>query len=365
MADTELVICNPFGQQMTDVKKFASLDASRQEGNYGEMTLDLFPNFDPTYIQREWRIEYKRNGKMFGETSWIIRHFLNTTNENGENIIRIWARDGMEIVRRTIIPYNNGNPTTQKQAPADDVIKAFMRENRGSLATDTTRDGSAYLSIAGDVHLAPQVTKYDVSMRLCLPLFQEICQDSLKHGTYLTFDVVWINSVQWEFRTYTGQRGINHSFGSGNVVILTSAGRNLATPAYEEDGSDEINFVYATGQGVGNARPIATSQDAASIGASPYGRIEGTVDASSTADATALQAEADSYRFANRVKQKFSGKLQDSDGATFGIDYDYGDLVTVEDQGRSFDCHVDAMHVTVNRDSQDQLDVFARSESYV
>ena len=365
MTPHALVLCDPFGIQYADIRIFANLDVTRKEGDYGEMVLDLFPDFNFKWLKRDWRIEDWRNGKLFGESSFIVRHIKDTTDSNGVRIFRVWAYDSVSLLKRHSIPYNNGTTYTEKQGPADDVLKAIVRENFGSLALDTARDISSVLSVEIDKGLAPQVTKFDFAYRNVLALLQEICNDSRGLGTYLTFDLVWVNGTQWEFRTYINQRGIDHSSDSAQPVIITEGARNLAQPEYDEDGTDEANYVYSLGQSAGNARARGTAYDNARIGISPYGRIEGTVDASNTADATALTAEANSYLQLHRVKQTFNGKLQDSDGAIFGVDYDFGDLVTVQSQRFSFDCHVDAVHAVVNRDNQEQLDVFAKSENYV
>ena len=365
MAEHFLTICNPFGVQMKDVKRFINLDVARQESAIGEMVLDLPWDFDISYLARDWRIEDWRLDKIFCGSSFIIRHFSDATNENGERVIRVWAKDGVSLTKRRTIPYDNGNSYTQKQAPADNMLKAFVRENFGSLALDTNRDISLVLKVEDDKSLGHQITKYDVSDRFVLDVLQECVKDSIGYGYYLAFDVIWLNSAQWQFCTYVNQRGNDLGSTSGKAVILSEAAKNLALPSYEEDATDEVNFVYAVGQAAGNVKARATAQDNARIGISPYGRIEGVVDAANTADATALADEANTGLLAGRVKQMFSGRVIDSYGTQFGIDYDFGDIVNVDSRGRSLDCHLESVHATVDRDNLEQLDMYARSTGYV
>jgi hypothetical protein len=69
-----------------------------------------------------------------------------------------------------------------KSAAADDLIKAFVRENCGPSATDTTRNySSSYWSVAADIGAAPTIAKA-ASRRNLLTTCQEIAQAATQAG---------------------------------------------------------------------------------------------------------------------------------------------------------------------------------------
>jgi hypothetical protein len=287
MAEHILTLCDPTGNPVKDLKRYIHLDVTWQESAIGEMVLDLPPDFDIGLLHRDYRIEDWRMGKIFCDRSHIIRHFQDWTDEQRRRTIRVWASDSVKLLKWRSIPYDNGNAYTQKQAPGDDLMKAIVRENFGSLALDTARDITSVMTVEANKSLGHQLTKFDFSDRFVIDVLQDLVKDSLGYGYYVAFDVVWVDGLHWEFRTYVNQRGDDHSSTSGKPVVLSEASKNLTDPSYEEDGTDEVNFVYAIGQSAGTTKARATAQDNARIGISPYGRKEGTVDASNTADATA------------------------------------------------------------------------------
>ena len=88
-------------------------------------------------------------------------------------------------------------------------MKTIIDANMGSGATDATRDLSSLLTIQKSFSLAPDID-ISYSRRQLLDVLQDIAAYSWKNGTYLTFDIVYTGPGTLEFRTYVGQRGVDH-----------------------------------------------------------------------------------------------------------------------------------------------------------
>ena len=158
------------------------------------------------------------------------------------------------------------------------MFKAILRENAGALATDTARDLSAWLTIAANVSAAPILRSLDLANRTVYDALVEIANASANDAatpTWLGFDIALANQLTGllEFRTYTGQRGVDHRFPGGNPPLLLSpeAG-NLDTVQTGTLYRESVSYIYAAGAGIGPIRATATASDAALIALGPFGR---------------------------------------------------------------------------------------------
>ena len=123
---------------------------------------------------------------------------------------------------------------------------------------------------------------------------------------------------------------------------------NLEQPTITKN-FEAPNYIYAGGQGEGAARVIKTASDTAAMGYSVFNRIELFQDATNAKTDDAVQAEAYSTLLENRWKINMSGKIIDTDGCMYGVDYRFGDKVIFEYEGEAHEAHIDAIHVTVER----------------
>jgi len=107
------------------------------------------------------------------------------------------------------------------------------------------------------------------------------------------------------------------------------------------DRRQERNYAYAGGQGEGTERVIETSEDATRSGASAYNRREVWVDSRHTDESAIIQNRADGAVERGRPVRQLTGRLTETDGFRFGIDYNFGDELTAEAFGYTVDCHLD------------------------
>lgn len=364
-----LVVNDPFGERLGLVTDYESFDVTRSVNNLGTLVFTVpQENYsDDTFpidgLVELWRAPLNGAPSLFLETLWFIREVFKDFR-GGRRIWRITCYDLLYLLgdpdgqRGRIIAYNAGNAFTDKVDFADDMAKTLIRENLGTLAADTDRDLSAYLSVAADAGLGALMRKSDMSRRLVLPVLQEIAEASAAAGSYLAFDIVCVTppsqgTVSLEFRTYTGQRGQDHRFSSGVPVLIGPDFGNMDEAEFGRSHTAEANYIYARGQSVGNIAAIEPASDPARIGISPFNRRETLVDAGSTLDLEALQAEANAGLRAGRPRQMLDARIIDSDQARLGVEWNWGDYLPAQVDGYTFDCRVESIDVRFSQNGEE------------
>lgn len=349
-------LSTPAGVRIKLIDLFLRLEYVRVLNNVGVLKLALPFDFPLAYLQIDGRLEVWRHLPggvkiLDTETVWLIRDVSKRLAEDGRRYIEIIAYSAVELLRRRIVAYAAGSSQAGKTDPADDIMKAIVRENLGSLATDTARDLSAWLTVQADAGAGASVTKL-FSRRRVLAVLQELAQASAEAGTPLFFDIVAPSVGSLEFRTFTGQRGIDHSASEAKPVVLSPASGTLTDVVRRFDYSSEENYIYTGGQGEEAVRTIVTASDSSRIALSPLNRCEGWVDARNTAD-SGLAAEAQAGLRSGRPRQVFSGKIVNTEAVQYGREWGFGDRVSGEFDGEVVDALIDKVQVVVENGAED------------
>jgi len=362
VADYQVALLDPYGTPLAQLEGFSSLDYVRVVNDIGALTIMLPEIYDRylfagTDVRVDNRIEvYRRigSGSFYRDmdTQWLTLKGNKILNDRGERLTKITCVDLMQLLTRRIVAYNSGTAQASKTDQADDMMKAIVRENFGSLATDTDRDWTAYLTVEADFALGQSLSK-SFSRRKVLQVLRELANASYQVGTYIAFDIVATSQTTMLFRTFSGQRGIDRRHPSGiNPLILGPEFGNLANVDRGYDHTNEITYAYAGGQGEGASRVVGTSSDTTRIGQSPFGRIEGFADARTTSDATQVQDEARSLVKGGVPINTFTGRIIDTPSTIYGLHYGLGDIVTANFEGESIDCYIDKIRVRVTQDGE-------------
>lgn len=358
MTDYQISLIDPFGaSQLAILDGFFSLDYARVVNAVGALTIVLPSTYDDILfsgndIIKDNRIEVRRsiNGQSYyldTDTQWLVVNGLKTLSGNGSRTTTIACVCANHLLKRRTVAYASGSSQAEKTAVADNLIKAIVRENLGSSATDTARSWASYLAVQADLSLAPSIGKA-FARRNVLQVLQEVALSSYQAGTYLAFDIVAVSQSQLEFRTYIGQRGIDHRWPTSTSPLLFGAEfGNLTDIVRGYDHSEEVTYGYAGGQGQGASRAIGTASDATRIGQSPFGRIEQFGDARQTSNATLLADEADMIVKNGLPKNTFEARIIDTPQATYGLHYSFGDYVTAVFEGESIDARIEKVRVQV------------------
>lgn len=358
----EISLLNAFGTRLTYIPDFLSLSYARRVNDVGSLTMTVpYSKYAPLLYDANGellpdnRIEVRRsiNGALpylDGETVWFIRY----AQDNIEGVLTLTCEDTISLIARRIVAYAAGSSQAAKTTAtaADNLIKTVFKENMGTSATDTARDWSAYISVQANLTLGQLVTK-NFAWQQLLSTLQAMAQDSTTRGTYIAFDIVSLGggTAGFEFRTYSGQRGVDHRYPTSTApIILDAQLGNLTDVTRTFDIRDEKTYIYVAGQGEGSDRATATASSTTRIGLSPFGRIEGFQDARNTADSTSLTGEANDALRQARAKRLFSAKYTPTEGIIYGRDFNWGDQVTCQYKGALINCFVDGVQITVGQE---------------
>lgn len=305
--------------------------------------------------------------ELEGNTCWFIRKFDQYDGPGGESLIDLTAYNANYLLDGPIIPYGVGNtsvPGSVKLAPGDDMMKAIVRENLGSLASDTDRSLAGYLTVAANAGAGPTLLK-EFSYRKVLETVQEVaeaCLLSSASPTWVGFNTT-VNPANGllTFRTYIGQSGTDRTTGSERLVISTAAG-NLINSRYSQDWSEARTVVYAGGQGVGEVRAVLEVEDTDATALSVFNRRELFVNSGNSADTDALTSEANAALRANGVKRVFTGDISETESTLYGIHFRMGDLVSADYRKQGFDARVSRIHVHIEN-KEDKVQASLRSDN--
>lgn len=349
-------IADAFGVHLIEVANYSSLDyiLNCAPGGIGVLELELPRSFDASLLKEDgrigvWRSIDGRPPMLDNGAIYLIRHI-----DYGPQSIRVRAYHATSLLDRRTIAYDAGTAYTSKGPDyADDLIKAFVSENLLSGIVGADRDGvetyadvSSYLTTQADLSLGAVVSKAGTRRRL-LDVCIDLANASTTAGTYLTFEIYAPTERTLELRTATTQRGVDRRSGTANPVILSELRGNLENAHLVIDYSEAASMIIAGGQGEEENRLIGTAFDAPRAGVSPFGRIERFRDAANVATQAAVDDEADSQLRASRPIVYASGDLIETPGLMRGIDFDLGDMVTVEIAGQQYDVRLDLIRESV------------------
>lgn len=370
MIDYVAVVMDPLGTRLATVPDFVGLTYVMRcdPGGVGALELTVPPSFDLSLFFIDCRIAPYRsiNGRAPVHDNGAI-YLARKLTINPDDTATITAWHATSLLARRHILYFAGTSYTNKSAvPADNLLKAFVRENMGSLVNTTDRRGddtqanvSAYLDIQADLSLGPSIAKA-AAWRNLLEVCAEIAEASATAGTYLTFEIIAPTERTLELRTYTDQRGVDRRAGTQQEVIFSLDRGNVENVTVDEDHTEEVTFAAAGGQGEGADRLIATAMSTTRAAISPFGRIETWIDMTNVADSATLQDDADAGLSAGRPIITMTADVVETPATTRGLHYDLGDLVTAGRCGRSYDCRIDAVQVEV-RGGQQRSKIALRS----
>lgn len=338
-----------------------SMQIGWKESDVSKLTLEIpteaLGNLAPL-ISRDWQIEVwrsvdGRSPTLVASTLWLVLRKLRIIR-NGVTQLKIEAYSLNVLLRRRIIAYPSGTSYTEKQGFADDVIKAFARENFGILANIARY--WPQINISPDRALGGFV-RIEAARKQLLEVMRDCAEASYTDGTYVAFDLTWDPSGGYLFDTYIGQRGADHRFPNGANGPLLIPESSLEDIEIDENWIEEANYIYAVGKGSGDARPVQIAQDPTRSGASIFGRIERVQDVSNVAHPDALAAEAAAALEQGRPRLGFKARLRDASSLRFGVDFNGGDLISSQALGRTFTTRLEAYGLQMQAGRPEKVDL--------
>ena len=351
------------GTKIGVIQSFISLEYVRTENAIGRMVLTIprglynYEGFEVGQIFEIWRDKHG-SLELQNETAYFLQDWEFFTNENGEEYVRLNCTDANWLLDTAIVHAAAGSANAEMTAKPDDMMKAIVRRQLG----ETAEAERQKITVQANVSAGGASISKAFAYRNVMTVLQELADIAKENGVYLAFDVVRAAAATFQFRTYAGQRGTDHSRTSGDPRLVGKQYGNLSEATFGTYRSDERNWVVVAGQGEGDARTRVYRWNYPRIGASRWNRREYFKDSRDDATTALLEADGDAALNEFRPRQVLTGRLHDTYGMMYGVHYQFGDILTAQAFGYNVDCHVSSVSVTVDQDGGEQIDVRLRGE---
>lgn len=348
-----LLAPNTIGQGNTNPNTITSLSITRTTNDIGTLVVTYGKRLDPRLLSIDNLLLVYRmtsaGSRLITDTAWIIRRIRFSLSSDGVETTEITAYSGNYLLTTRGIAYYSGSAqASRNQVFADDMIKSVVAQNIGGSATDAARNVASFV-VAGNNSAAGTLSKSFAWRNSVLSVCQEIANDSAINGTYVAFDVTMPTIGTWLLQTFTGQRAIDRRVPGGKSPLLVGPEfGNVAEVEIAYDQTETATFAYALGQDIGVRRQVG-SYATSGTAYSQYGRREVMVDARYTPSLSFdfLTGEARAALWERRPKQIMRARILDTPTCRYGIEWSWGDYVTVQAFGQSIDARIDAVSIRV------------------
>jgi len=346
-------------QSRTLLTNILYLQATRVVSGIGSFTLRVPATFDTGLAQIDnmiqvWRAPQRSRLSLWG-VYFIRRRAFSTSGAH--ETIELGGPCINDLLRRRIVAAYAGSSQAEKTDFADDMMKEIVTEAIADGVAPAPDAGTRVwndLSVQADVSNGPTLTmSFAWANLLTLSgggALADIAKASREAGTEVFFNVAPSNlsatSIDFEFRTYTGQPGTDRTIAG---VTFDQVKGNMGSPSLTEDYTEEVNYVYAGGQGEGISRNVRQVYDSDRYGLSQWNRCEGFADARDEGTNNGVDAIGNDALSLGRPIRRFSMTPLDTIGAVFGTDWDVGDKVRARYRGEEFDSLIRGATITLDR----------------
>jgi len=284
--------------------------------------------------------------------------------EADSRIFTSYSRGLLDLInRRSVRYYADTDGSAKGPAPADDVIKDYVRENAGALAT--TANGRLSDGVTPGLTVAPnlgQAAVYEGAHAWKNLL--EACKD-IGEPHNIDYDVAWLGGTSFEFRTYFPFKGTDRTAGTPEAVIFGVQQGNYSNPSHTFSRTDEITSCLVLGPGEGPLRDTTLVNSPRTID-SPWNLIEQDQNANTEDRLNALIAIGNEVLHEKRAMFNFTFDPIQTTHSAYGKHYFIGDLVTSMMLGVEFNVKIIAVNIALSDNQervtfelQEQTDEFA------
>ena len=350
------------GNRLHVTERFRTAVVQHQVNLPSTLTLGLYElspeaqflenNLDAIIELRRWDATAQLNWY----TEYVGFHRTNqlewTTADN--RIFTSYSRGLLDLIKRRSVRYfSDLNCGLPDPAPADDVIKALVLANAGSLALTTNgraTDGvTPGLSVQALTSLAPNY-QGDHQGKNLLEAITDIGPPNKTD-----FDVIWggpSSPTTFEFRTYYPHRGTDRRASSALPTVLAPNFGNLSNPSYTRSRTDEVTSAVVYGA-LGDVT-LATASD---ISETPWNVYEADVDARGEDRAQALTNRANQMLFDKRAVTSLKFDVIQTPSSFYGKHYFLGDLITVRFSNVSGDVKIKGVTLSIDPGRGEQITI--------
>ena len=321
----------------------------------------------PDSILDIWRWDGSGIRRRPMQTQWLLRKRTKQLDSSGERTITLECVDLMDLLNRRLIAYPDGDSHTTRSGTCEAVVKAIVTDNLITSAGNhpSGQSWSNWVSVEASYARGASVSDSSPWGNV-LSTIQDLCQGSYQaNGTFIAFDFEIVATLAYQFRIYTGQRGVDRSLYGQKPTIISVDGENFSDATYEEDYSSAYSAVIETGQGTGQLQTVRTVTDPNLISLGPFACFEAQDSSANSSNTTLLTCQGQTYLRANRPQAPFNGTLKQNASFVYGRDFEFGDLVTVQFGKSSFStARVDTLSVAVDDKGAETISVTVTGELF-
>lgn len=348
---------------INDITEFFSLDYILAYHTVTKLTLIVPNNSSNVKIRKDTRLAVMReipglSPYLHGGTIWFVR-WINTTID----VITIIAYSSLYLFGSPggfgsgrVAAYKDGNAKAFLSGSSDDIMKTIIRDNylAASISTDRVIDDTqagvdltAYLSVAPNDGIGVSIDK-SFSMQPILPLLRDIHFSSVELGTATFFNLQSSIASEMTFVTTITTPNTDRRDTTANPVIFEDDSESLTNVSLTEDWTREASAGIAGGRFLDEGRDYGTAVNDSIIQSSPFGYREVLRNASyAKDDSNTLSDEAKSIINEFKMTESLSAQMVNLPGQRLGVDFKFGDMVTVVAFGRKFDPIISPIRMSI------------------
>ncbi len=287
------------------------------------------------------RILVERAGVDVGQIRTENEFFIRTVITS-RNSMQFTGYGAEEMLGRRIVAYAASSTDTVATLPADDLMKFVVTGNLGiGAAVDRQLPG---LTVQASISAGPSMNKSFAHDNV-LNLLNSVREYTRKAGSEIFFKMASNGLGGWTFKTYASLVGIDRR---GIGLSLSEINENFVLDGVGFDASDEVTYMYVGGAGTEAARIIGTSTSAARVNLSAYNRREAFFNASQEKTQAGADDVAEQELSRRRAQRIFSGTIVERPNYRYGIEWDFGDILTAEQAGRAYDVMVRKVEISID-----------------
>lgn len=399
-AKYEIFVCDNLGNiiapfNVIDFNLFIELSVTRAVGEIGACYIRLSGGSNGasvlTFMSRYGILRkdtilaiYRTVGNqrsLLLDTVWFVRSIEQFREATGSFVIKMTAYDTNYLLASRLTSGQSGAGTspqdTYKDVTISQIMSDLVNRNIGKNAGITRRlpNFNEGRELSGYGYKIEYYNENGMSFPYVnlLTALQELTQmtqfpvnvnDTL-YPVY--FDTIATDTNQYLFSQFANQRGIDRRFVDGNskATLLSDTSSQLQDIRLVVDWQDEktsATGVYQTTSGTSTVITVATALDKTRIANSPFSYREVLFQAKSSnvsGEAVDFLKEPINYPV-----YAVYATLQDSPGFLFGIDWGYGDFVTINAFGSIVDVRINAISITVTNKAEQISTQMQVSEAY-
>lgn len=397
-AKYEIFVCDNLGNiiapfNVVDFNLFIELSITRAVGEIGACYIRLSGGSNSaavlTFMSRYGMLKkdtiliiYRTVGNqrtLLLDTVWFVRSIEQFREATGSFVIKMTAYDTNYLLasRITSAQFGDKPETAYKDMTNSNIMFDLVRNNIGSNAgvrrLTNFSEGRELSNYGYKINHYTNDKGMPFAYANLLTALQELSQmtqvpvDINETLAPVYFDTIATSSNQYVFTQFPNQRGVDRRFidGSNKSVLLSDTSSQLQDIRLIVDWQEEKTAVISVYQALLNNVPVistATFLDKTRIANSPFSYREVLLQAKTSS--VAGEAEKFIKEPINYPVYAVYATVQDSPGFLFGIDWGYGDFVTINAFGSIVDVRINAISITVTNKSEQIATQMQVSEAY-